>query len=79
METIPVGELKSNFSAILGRVKKGERVVIGFGKKKEKVALLIPYFSSKGKRGRRLGLLKGKCGYTIKKDFQIGDEEIVSL
>ena len=51
METIAIGELKANFSAILGRVKKGEKIVIGFGKKKEKVAVLMPYVHVKPKKG----------------------------
>jgi len=78
MDVIPIGELKTNFSAILGRVKKGERVVIGFGKKKEKVAILMPYSPSKTKKGRKLGLLRGKCGYAVKGDFQIKEEEFTS-
>jgi antitoxin (DNA-binding transcriptional repressor) of toxin-antitoxin stability system len=79
METIAIGELKANFSAILGRVKKGEKIVIGFGKKKEKVAVLMPYVHVKPKKSRKLGLLKGKSGYTIKEDFRIRDEELLSL
>jgi len=79
MDTIAIGELKANFSAILGRVKKGEKIVIGFGKKKEKVAVLMPYVPLKPKKGRKLGLLKGKCNYAIKGDFQIREEAFLSL
>jgi antitoxin (DNA-binding transcriptional repressor) of toxin-antitoxin stability system len=79
MDTIAIGELKANFSAILGRVKKGEKIVIGFGKKKEKVAVLIPYVRLQSKKGRKLGLLKGKSSYAIKEGFQIRDEELLSL
>ncbi len=45
MNAIPIGQLKANFSTILERVKKGEKVVISFGKKKENVAIpcLFPY------------------------------------
>jgi antitoxin (DNA-binding transcriptional repressor) of toxin-antitoxin stability system len=79
MDTIAIGELKANFSTILGRVKKGEKIVIGFGKKKEKVAVLMPYVQVKLQKGRKLGLLKGKSNYAIKGDFQIRDEELLSL
>jgi antitoxin (DNA-binding transcriptional repressor) of toxin-antitoxin stability system len=79
MDTIPIGELKANFSTILGRVKKGEKIVISFGKKKEKVAVLMPYIGSPSEKRRKLGLLKGKSGYAIKEDFQIRDEELLSL
>ena len=79
MDTIPIGELKANFSAILGRVKKGEKIIISFGKKKEKVAVLMPYVHLPSEKGRKLGLLKGKSGYAIREDFQIRDEELLAL
>jgi prevent-host-death family protein len=79
MNAIPVGELKTNFSSILERVKKGEKVVISFGKKKEKVAVLIPFKDDKPQKSRKLGLLKGKAKCLFKEDFQISDEELLSL
>jgi antitoxin (DNA-binding transcriptional repressor) of toxin-antitoxin stability system len=79
MNNIPIGELIANFSAILRRVKGGEKIVILNGKKKEKVAVLIPYVHLKPKKGRKLGLLKGKSGYAIKGDFQIREEAFLSF
>jgi prevent-host-death family protein len=79
MNAIPIGELKTNFSSILERVKKGEKVVISFGKKKEKVAVLIPFKDDKPRKSRKLGLLKGKARILFKEDFQISDEELLSL
>ena len=79
MDSIPIGELKANFSAILMRVKNGEKIVISYGKKKEKVAVLIPYARLKPKKGRKLGLLKGKSDYAIKGDFQIREEAFLSF
>jgi prevent-host-death family protein len=79
MDSIPIGELKANFSAILRRVKNGEKIVILYGKKKEKVAVLIPYARLKPKKGRMLGPLKGKSGYAIKGDFQIREDAFLSL
>jgi prevent-host-death family protein len=79
MNAIPIGELKTNFSTILERVKKGEKVVISFGKKKEKVAVLIPFKDDKPQKSRKLGLLKGKAKCLFKEDFQISDEELLSL
>ncbi len=69
MEIIAIGELKANFSAILRRVKNGEKIVILNGKKKEKVAVLIPYARLKPKKGRKLGPLKGKSGYRDQRGF----------
>jgi antitoxin (DNA-binding transcriptional repressor) of toxin-antitoxin stability system len=79
MNAIPVGQLKTNFSTILERVKKGEKVVISFGKKKEKVAVLVPFKEEKPQKSRKLGLLKGKAKCLFKEDFLISDEEMLSL
>ncbi len=43
MITIGVGELKPHFSDILNEVRNGEEVVISYGRRKEKVAAIIPY------------------------------------
>jgi prevent-host-death family protein len=79
MEIIPIGELKANFSNVLGRVKKGEKIIISFGKQKEKVAILSPYTAPKSPQKRKLGLLKGKAAFKISADFKIMDEELLAL
>ncbi len=43
METFKVGELKNKFSHVLQRVQAGEEIIISFGKKGEKIAVLVPY------------------------------------
>lgn len=43
MKTLPVGKLKTKFSQVLNDVKSSEEVVITYGKKKEKIAVIIPY------------------------------------
>ena len=78
MKSIPVGELKAGFSAILEEVRKGEKVVISYGKKKEKVAVILPFKEDQPRRPRKLGLLKGKSKCIIKGGFRIGDEELLS-
>ena len=79
MKTLTVGELKTHFSEVLGLVRKGEEIALSYGKKKEKVAVILPYDHYKPKAERQLGLLKGKAGCVIKDDFEISDEEMVSL
>lgn len=79
MKTLSVGELKTDFSAVLGFVRKGESIVISYGKNKEKVAVIVPYDHYKPKTERQLGLLKGKARCVIRADFEITDEELVSL
>jgi prevent-host-death family protein len=78
MEIISVGEFKTRFSEILEQVKKGQEIVISFGKQRKKVAVLIPYSRFKGKPERKLGLLKGRASYRIHDDFKLSDEEILA-
>ena len=56
-----VGELKQ-FSEVLGQlIKNGEPVVISYGKKKEKVAAIIPFDQLKQEGERPLGLMQGRA------------------
>lgn len=68
MKTYPVGEFKSRFSEIIHQVRAGEAVVISYGKKRENVAVLVPYAAYKSKR-IRLGLLQDKT-LTIHDDLK---------
>jgi len=77
MRTLQVGEFKRKFSDILDHVRHGEEIAITFGKKKEKVAILIPYEKYQKKNNRKLGLLENKASYHIKNDFEISDEEFL--
>lgn len=78
METLKIGELKTNFSNVLKKIKAGKEIIICFGKKDEKVAVLIPYKKYRTKTPRHLGLLEGKATMTIKSDFSITDEELLA-
>lgn len=77
MQTISVGELKTRFSEILEQVVKGEEIIISYGKKHTKVAVLVPYsrFQDKGKR--KLGLFKNRGKIVIHKDFKMTDEDLL--
>lgn len=75
MNTMQVGEFKTHFSQVLENVQRGEEVVISYGKKQEKIAVLIPYSNYKKKK-RTLGLLKGKI--RIPKNFAMTDEEFLN-
>ena len=77
METFKVGELKSKFSHILQRVQAGEEIIISFGKKEKKIAVLVPYDKYITDSPRPLGILKGKAKCIINDDFQISDEELL--
>jgi len=77
METLKVGELKSKFSHILQRVQAGEKIIVSFGKKEKKIAVLVPYDKYISDSPRPLGVLKGKAKCIIGDDFQISDEELL--
>jgi len=78
MQVISVGDLKARFSEILNQVKKGQEIVISFGKQRKKVAVLMPYNQLKHRPQRKLGLLKGRASYRIRDDFKLSDEEILA-
>ena len=78
MKTMTVGELKAQFSEVLGQmVKNGEPVAISFGKKKQKIAAIIPYSQLKLQTGRTLGLMKGRARCVIHDDFALSDEQML--
>lgn len=79
MKKLQVSEFKSNFSEVLNHVRKGGEIAITYGKKKETVAVLIPFGKYKSKNRRKLGLLENKASFIIKDSFEISDEELVDL
>jgi prevent-host-death family protein len=78
MKTLQVGELKSRFSSVLEAVRRGEEIAISFGKRKERLAVIVPY--SKYKKGvqRKLGILKNKASFELHEGFKISDEELLN-
>ncbi|MEM7798860.1 MAG: type II toxin-antitoxin system prevent-host-death family antitoxin [Chloroflexota bacterium] len=77
MKTYAVGDFKTHFSEILELVRSGEEIIISYGKKKENVAVLIPYAAYKTKK-IRLGLLRDKS-LKIYDDFKMTEEELLGL
>ena len=77
MRLMTIGELKSRFSEVLEHVKRGETIVICYGKRKEKIAAIIPYRQLTPKGERPLGLLQGRASYRLREDFAISDEELL--
>lgn len=79
MQTMTVGHFKAHFSEVLELVQHGEDVVISYGKKKDKIAVLVPYERYEGKPQRVLGLLADKASFSITPDFKVSDDELLSL
>jgi antitoxin (DNA-binding transcriptional repressor) of toxin-antitoxin stability system len=63
MTTISVGEIKPRFSDVIRQIRKGREFAISFGRKKEKVAMLIPYSVKSATGGKR------KNGGKVKNDL----------
>ena len=81
IKTFQVAEAKAHFSAIVKDVEEGNEVAIAYGKKKEKVAVIVPYGEwEKAQKGpkRQLGTLEGKMSVAFAKDFKMSDEEFLS-
>lgn len=78
MQTLTIGELKTGFSEVLKKIRSGEEFVISYGKKREKVAVLVPYSTYASTPERSLGLLKNRAGCIIHDDFEISEEEMLA-
>lgn len=78
MKNLQVAELKTNFSEVLEDVKNGEEITISFGRKKEKIAVIIPYSKYKKNIKRKLGILENKASYKIDKNFKFTDEDFLN-
>ena len=77
VKTLHVGEFKSTFSEVLNQIRKGEEIAIAFGKKKEKVAVLLPYLKYKRTKKRKLGILKNKASFSFGRSFKITEKELL--
>ncbi len=78
MKILQVAELKTNFSELMEEVKNGEEITISFGRKKEKIAVIIPYSKYKKNIKRKLGLLENKASYKINKNFKFSDNNFLN-
>jgi prevent-host-death family protein len=79
MKTMPVGELKARFSEVIEAVKRGEKIVVSYGKKKENLAVIVPFSQYRKKNAVRVGLLEGKAKYEFADDFEMTTEELAGL
>ena len=79
MKSLPVGELKAQFSEVLEQVQHGETIEILFGKKKTPVARIVPIDGSKKKKKRKLGILDGKMKIVFADDFKMTEEEFINM
>jgi len=79
MKSLPVGELKAQFSEVLEQVRQGETFEIVYGKKKKPVARIVPIVEEKPKPKRKIGAWDGKVKVTFAPNFKMTDEELLDL
>jgi antitoxin (DNA-binding transcriptional repressor) of toxin-antitoxin stability system len=79
MKTLPVGELKAQFSEVLELVKKGESFGILYGRKKTPVAMIVPYADEQSRKDRGIGYLEGKVTVRFSADFKMTEEELLGI
>jgi len=79
MKTIAIGQFKSDLSHILKEVQeKGEHYVLEYGKKHQKIAILVPYDKSyENKVKREFGIFQDKGSFKLHDEFEMTDEEFL--
>jgi prevent-host-death family protein len=78
MKSIAVGEFKAQFSSVIKEVQEGHPIAITYGKKRTKLAVLVPYDQYVRSAKRRIGVLQGKASYDMRDDFKITDESFLT-
>ena len=79
MKTMQSANAKTHFSSVLKDVEAGNEIAITYGKKKQAIAVIIPYEKWKKNQKRKLGTLEGKMSVVFSDDFAMTDEELVDL
>jgi prevent-host-death family protein len=79
MKTLQSAEAKTHFSSILKDVEAGNEIAIAYGKKRQTIAVIIPYEKWKKGQKRQLGTLEGKMSVNFSDDFAMTDEELINL
>ena len=78
MKTLQSAKAKTHFSSILKDVEAGNEIVITYGKKKQTIAVIIPYKKWKKNQKRQLGTLEAKMSVSFSEDFAMTDEELIN-
>ncbi|MBL7077155.1 MAG: type II toxin-antitoxin system prevent-host-death family antitoxin [Kiritimatiellae bacterium] len=78
MKTMAVGELKTHFSEVLDEVKHGHPIAIGYGKRKTKVAVIVPYEQYKRDAKRHLIAEEDRATYLADNHTETPTETMVA-
>jgi antitoxin (DNA-binding transcriptional repressor) of toxin-antitoxin stability system len=77
MKVLQSAEAKTHFSSILKDIEAGNEIAITYGRKKQTVAVIIPYDQWKKTKQRQLGTLKNRAKVHFSKNFSMSDEELI--
>jgi len=78
VKTLTVGEFKAKFSEVIESLLQGEEVAVSYGKKREKIGVVVPYNKYYRKNQPvKLGLWEGKAKVEFAKDFKMTVEEFL--
>jgi len=77
MKTMGVGEFKARFSEAVDAVTHGEEIVISYGRKRQNIAVLVPYSKYIHRNSITLGALSQKASVHFSDDFEMSAEELV--
>jgi len=69
----------AQFSEVLTAVQADESVVVCFGRKKQRIAALVPYTEFAARVGNRpLGLLNGRASFVLNENFRLTDDDFLA-
>ena len=78
MRRIAVGEFKAQFSSVIKELQEGHPIAITYGKKRTKLAVLVPYDQYVKSATRQIGLLQGQASFNMHDDFKLTDEAFLT-
>ena len=78
MRVLQSAEAKAHFSSILRDIEAGNEVAIAYGRKKQTIAVIVPYEQWKKSKKRQLGTLKNRARVHFSDDFAMSDEELIN-
>ncbi len=76
MQTVTVGNFKASFSQILDQIRGGESITIAYGRRKQAVAVMVPYQQYMQAK-RKLGMLQAYGSVEIGKEFKMTDQDLI--
>jgi antitoxin (DNA-binding transcriptional repressor) of toxin-antitoxin stability system len=75
VKAMTVGQIKAEFSDVIADVRKGNTVAVEYGRKRTRVAMIVPYQEPVGER--QLGVLRESAAFTWLGDGKISDDELL--